>query len=128
MTNSALLLVVSLIFLKGAISLTEEEDNHQRSVRTQDRVYWDESESGCMCPHVNTIGNWLYYCGYELKPHNSTSKCFPQAVYRCVNGRKVAIQTDTDCATTRTKCQPRVKYDTGERCEACIKHYGKTCI
>lgn len=106
-----------------------EEEKHQATLQNLDYVYNGEIESGCMChPQVNTTGNWLYYCGYELKPHNSTSKCVPHAFYKCVNGRKVAIQTTIDCSKSGKKCEPKLKdAHTGAQCEFCILHSGKRC-
>lgn len=100
---------------------------HKRgAMDREDRIKKGESEGECLCPsNVNTTGTWLQHCGRELSP---TSKCSPDAIYRCVNNRKIAINTGQNCAKSGEKCVQKMVKSNGEQCPGCSIHKFKTCI
>ncbi|OXA49365.1 hypothetical protein Fcan01_15647 [Folsomia candida] len=90
-----------------------------------DQVLTHESVGECMCPaHANYTGTWFEYCGRELTP---PTKCTAETIYRCVNNRKVAIQTRNHCAKTGKRCVPKTQLEGGP-CPMCKPHILKTCI
>lgn len=121
-----LVLAIILQLIPGNISSAEID--LKAFVKRYDNVLHrnGEVETGCMCPsEVDTKGIYQYFCGNELKPYNSTGKCVPQGIFRCINGRKVAIQ-EVDCGKSAKTCVPSPLND-GQYCEDCILYHHKQC-
>lgn len=122
--HSTLGLFICLITLGGIAPIDEELKN---DVEFLENIHKYDSESGCLCPHnKNTTGTFLYFCGRELKPHNSTIKCAPEGRYRCLNGRHFAVH-EQDCMKFKMKCIQQINTPEGEPCEYCKRHAVKTC-
>lgn len=92
---------------------------------SMDRVRTRESVGECMCPpNINTTGTWVEFCGQELA---QPKKCSPQSVYRCVNMRKIAIETYRRCEKWAEICQPQTSINGGP-CPFCKPHALKECV
>lgn len=95
------------------------------SLEFMDQVLMDESVGECMCPlHLNSTGTFFEFCGHELaQPKN----CSRDSVYRCVNQRKLAIETTKRCEKWGKKCQTQTSLFGGP-CPKCIPHKLKECV